>query len=114
MSKSTTKYIIELVINKMIKIKEGIVESNYNINKCIPYTLKYARVVPIYKREDMDNIANFRPISIIIPAFTKPIQTVVCTRLVAYLTKINLLATQRLLGELKSYGIRGNALQLPN
>lgn len=55
-----------------------------------PESLKLALVIPVYKKGDLDNFENFRPISLL-PAFSKVFETVMSCRLVQFMVKHNLL-----------------------
>lgn len=57
-----------------------------------PDHLKKAKIIPIFKSGDRNNINNYRPISIL-SAFSKIYEKVITTRLVRYLENNNLLTT---------------------
>lgn len=58
-------------------------------NKCFsegiffPKELKIAQVVPLFKRGDLDDMSNYRPISVLSKVFEKPLKT----RLLDYFEK---------------------------
>ena len=56
----------------------------------VPSKLKVAKVVPIHKKNDIHNIINYRPISIL-PFFSKILEKVVYTRINDYLCKNNII-----------------------
>ena len=60
----------------------------------VPRMTKIARVIPIYKSGDKNNITNYRPISIL-PAFSKIFERVVYNRLSNYLDKLNILTSSQ-------------------
>ena len=57
----------------------------------VPKMTKVARVVPIFKSKDSNNICNYRPISIL-PTLSKVYERVVYNRLSKYLYKMNILS----------------------
>ncbi len=60
------------------------------VNGIVPDKLKIARVLPIFKSGSKENLANYRPISIL-PVFSKILERAVVTRLTSYLNKSNVL-----------------------
>ena len=53
---------------------------------CFPEELKIARVTPIYKADDVNEIGNYRPISVL-PCFSKILERIMYNnRLFKYLT----------------------------
>lgn len=57
---------------------------------CFPDELKVARVTPIYKSCNKDDLSNYRPISIL-PLCSKMIEKIVHKQLYAYITENNLM-----------------------
>ena len=49
----------------------------------VPEDMKLAKVIPIYKNKEKDNLQNYRPISLL-PAFSKILENVIYKRLYAY------------------------------
>lgn len=69
------------------------------INACIeegifPETLKIAKIIPIYKKGDKENIVNYRPISIL-PSFSKIFETVIHTRLTSFFESNSVISHQQ-------------------
>ena len=59
---------------------------NLSLQKgCFPEELKIARVTPIYKADDVNEIGNYRPISVL-PCFSKILERIMYNRLFKYLT----------------------------
>ena len=59
---------------------------NLSLQKgCFPEELKIARVTPIYKDDDVNEIGNYRPISLQ-PCFSKILKRIMYNRLFKYLT----------------------------
>ena len=56
----------------------------------IPYSLKTAKVVPIFKSGDRQHISNYRPISVL-PYFSKFFEKVMHERIMSYITAKNIL-----------------------
>ena len=54
-----------------------------------PDQLKIAKVVPIYKSSDQDNITNYRPVSLL-PAFSKVFEKVMYKKIAAFFNSQNL------------------------
>ena len=50
-----------------------------------PGTLKVAKVIPVYKSDDVNSVSNYRPISVL-TAFSKITEKLVCTRLNKFLS----------------------------
>jgi hypothetical protein len=57
----------------------------------MPVLLKIAKVCPVYKGGHKNELANYRPISIL-PSFRKIIEKLAYNRLYAYVTKNNILS----------------------
>ena len=55
-----------------------------------PEKLKIAKVIPVFKKGDKENIENYRPISIL-PVFSKALERIMYNRLYEYFVNNNLL-----------------------
>lgn len=66
----------------------------------VPSSLKIAKVVPIFKSGQKDQLVNYRPISVL-PFFSKLLEKVVYNRLISYLNKWNILVQNQ-------FGFRSN------
>ena len=55
-----------------------------------PEKLKIAKVIPVFKKGDKENVENYRPISIL-PVFSKVLERIIYNRLYEYFMKNNLL-----------------------
>ena len=64
--------------------------SNYPAQGIFPEKIKIARIMPIYKGGDKENVVNFRPI-FVLPCFSKILERIMYNRLYLYLTENNLL-----------------------
>ena len=64
--------------------------SNSLAQGIFPEEKKIARITPIYKGGDKENVVNYRPISVL-PCFSKMLERIVYNRLYLYLTENNLL-----------------------
>ena len=60
------------------------------MNGIVPIKIKMAKVVPIFKKGDADNPANYRPISVL-PYFAKYFEKIVYDRLSNYINSFNLI-----------------------
>ena len=56
----------------------------------LPTTLKTAKIVPIFKAGETDNLTNYRPISLL-SSFSKLLQKVAANQIMKYLNKFKLL-----------------------
>ena len=65
-----------------------------------PDPLKIAKIIPIYKKDDQSNIANYRPISLL-PSISKILEKIAYKRLYSFLNMNNLLIPNQ-------YGFRKN------
>ena len=77
---------------------------SFVVNKCFeqgyfPDQLKIARVVPVHKREDINQPSNYRPISIL-PAVSKVFEALLKTRINGYIESLSLLSDDQ-------HGFRG-------
>lgn len=93
-SKSTGADMISARILKLISAPIGL-HFAHCINLSIsmgnfPTILKKATVVPIFKKDDVHDITNYRPISIL-SIFSKVFEKIVFERMMKYLSKINML-----------------------
>ena len=59
-----------------------------------PTRLKYATIKPILKNGNKENVANYRPISVL-PSFSKILEKIIYVRLVNHLETNNILATEQ-------------------
>lgn len=69
------------------------------INKCLdlgifPNSLKVARVTPVLKKGNPQNLTNYRPISIL-PIFSKIIEKLILTRLTSFVDKFNIISRKQ-------------------
>ena len=78
-----SKYIISPLLCKLFNL--AITQGIY------PNALKLAEVIPIYKKEDVNNINNYRPTSIL-SLFNKIFEKLISCRLTQFLEKFNLLS----------------------
>lgn len=60
----------------------------------VPDDMKLAKIIPVYKNKEMDEIQNYRPISLL-PAFSKIIEKVVYDRLYGYFNRHSLFFTSQ-------------------
>ena len=65
-----------------------------------PDSLKIAKIIPLYKKGNINSITNYRPISLL-PTFSKVFERVIFNQLYMYLDHNNLLSEQQ-------YGFRTN------
>ena len=91
--KNSTTKIFKLVIGC---IGEPITQmiNNSMVTGVFPDSLKFSTVVPIYKSGPCTDMTNYRPISIL-PLFSKIIEKCVCSRLVNFLVKHNIINSQQ-------------------
>lgn len=61
---------------------------------CFPEFLKYAKVLPLFKKGEPENLENYRPISLL-SSFSKIIETIMKNRLMSFLNKYNLLCKEQ-------------------
>ena len=66
----------------------------------VPQMAKIARVTPVFKSGDKNDLSNYRPISIL-PSLSKVLERVVYNRLISYLDNLNILVPSQ-------YGFRKN------
>ena len=60
----------------------------------VPDKLKVAKVVPVYKKSDRNNVVNYRPIALL-PIFSKVLEKIIYKRLNDFLSKKNILIPQQ-------------------
>ena len=65
-----------------------------------PRKLKFAKVVPVYKKEPTDRLTNYRPISLL-PSLSKVFERIICNRLLSFFTSMNTIVPTQ-------YGFRHN------
>jgi len=70
-----------------------IVNSSFDTG-IVPIALKMAKVIPIFKQGNKEEVANYRPISIL-PYCSKILEKVMYERLYSYATKMNILYPQQ-------------------
>jgi fructose-1,6-bisphosphatase/inositol monophosphatase family enzyme len=59
-----------------------------------PTRLKYAIVKPLLKKEDKENVANYRPISLL-TSFSKVLERIIYDRLLKHIETNNILAVEQ-------------------
>ena len=82
-------YIAAANIHNVIVPLTEIINSSMSYG-IVPTQLKEAKVVPIFKKGDKDNLINYRPISIL-PYFAKYFEKVMYERLSSYIAKADIL-----------------------
>ena len=83
------------------KIIPHILTRNTSLSQGIfPDEMKIARIIPLFKSGDNQNVSNYRPISLL-PQFSKILEKIFNTRLMNFLNSNNLLY-------LRQYGFRKN------
>jgi hypothetical protein len=85
------------ITTKMLKVGAPYISSplNYICNKStwsgiFPTHLKYSIVKPLFKKDDGENIANYRPISLL-TSFSKILKKIIYERLLQYINIHNIL-----------------------
>ena len=63
-------------------------------NGIFPYSLKIAKVTPVYKSGDSSSLSNYRPISAL-PSFSKMLERIMYTRLYNYLHENKILYSKQ-------------------
>ena len=56
----------------------------------VPDQMKIARVVPLFKTDDLSLFTNYRPVSIL-PCFSKFLERIICNRVLNYLSNLHIL-----------------------
>jgi len=86
-----------VISTKILKISAPFIISplNYISNKSIlsgtfPTRLKYSIIKPVYKKGDRDNVANYRPVSLL-TAFSKVFERIIYDRLLQHIETNNIL-----------------------
>ena len=70
------------------------------ITGVVPQQLKIAKVIPIYKKDDVEVFSNYRPVSVL-PCFSKVLERLMFNRCMDYIDK------NKILNE-KQFGFRSN------
>ena len=70
-------------VNLFVSPLTKLINSSFSTGE-FPNLLKTARVVPIFKGGDVDDIKNYRPISVL-PAFSKVFERALYNRMVNYI-----------------------------
>ncbi len=85
------------ISTKLLKetLSEIIIPITHIINRSldsgiVPDQLKIAKVIPIYKASDSDQLRNYRPISLL-PAFSKLIEKIMYNKVMSFLNSNNIL-----------------------
>ena len=66
----------------------------------VPYELKIAKVIPIYKKDDAEIFSNYRPVSVL-PCLSKILERLVFNRCLKFINQNNILHE-------KQFGFRSN------
>ena len=74
-----------LICGKLTKFINSFMNEGY-----FPQILKIGKITPIYKKDDPQNIGNYRPISIL-PIFGKIFEKVIYSRLYSFMTSMNVI-----------------------
>ena len=83
------KKVVDLLIVPLLYI------CNLSLNNGVfPNKLKIAKVTPIFKKGQKDNIGNYRPISVL-PTFSKLLEKIVHCRLSSYLNSFNIIGNSQ-------------------
>lgn len=82
-----------------LSIAETVDVLNYIINNSLkfgiyPNQLKLAKIIPLYKKGSIDDLNNYRPISLL-PSFSKIFELVMCSRLISFMNKCQLFSTSQ-------------------
>ena len=91
--------IMKRSINIVAEPLSNILNASFLTGK-IPRALKIAKVCPIHKDGSLNEINNYRPVSVL-PSFSKIFEKVVYNRLIVYVNKLNILSNSQ-------YGFREN------
>lgn len=76
-------FIVKKVINEIVEPLTMVFNLSISTG-IVPDKLKVAKVVPIYKKEDVDKFSNYRPVSLL-PCFSKILERLVFNRCVDYI-----------------------------
>jgi hypothetical protein len=105
--KATDTHGYEGISNKILKACKTVISVplSYLCNRVLfegvfPDRLKYAEIVPVYKRGKKKDISNYRPISVV-TSFNKIFEKVMHSRLLRHLNKYNILSKHQ-------FGFRAN------
>src|SRR6218665_1761382 len=82
-------YIASLSIGSVATPLAEIINCSFSAGE-FPQALKIAKVIPIYKKGERDDLTNYRPISIL-PYFSKYFEKLMYNRLYEYIVKNNIL-----------------------
>ena len=78
----------------------SIIFNNSLVTGVVPEELKVAKVIPIYKKDDVQVFSNYRPVSVL-PCFSKVLERLVFNRCMDYIDKNKILND-------KQFGFRSN------
>ena len=84
----STKLVKETIID-IIQPLTHIINRSLNTG-IVPDQLKIAKVIPVFKSSDMDQLKNYRPISLL-PAFSKILEKIMFNKLMSFLDSQNIL-----------------------
>lgn len=90
---SVHSFKIKLVASELSSVLSHIINLVFRTG-VFPLELKQGKVIPIFKKGDKENLANYRPITIL-PFFSKVIEKLIVNRIMNYLLKFKLLAHQQ-------------------
>ena len=94
-----TAYQIKYIKNEIIEPLTLIINQMFE-SGIFPDSLKIAKIIPIYKKGDINSITNYRPISLL-PTLSKVFERVIYNQLCTYFDHNHLLSEQQ-------YGFRAN------
>ena len=84
--------------NKILKACSDIISPHLSqifnmslMTKCYPDSLKFAKVAPVYKGGDKDNLDNYRPISVL-PTVARVFEKLIYEQMIQYFESNNLLS----------------------
>lgn len=83
--------IVKLSTSKTVEVLNYIINNSLKFG-IFPNQLKLAKIVPLHKEGSLDNLNNYRPISLL-PSFSKIFERVMCSRLISFMNKCELLST---------------------
>lgn len=83
------KSIKNLIITPLTNIFNTCVASN-----CFPEVLKFAKVLPLFKNGELNDINNYRPISLL-PIFSKVFEKIMATQMLDFLEENNILSNSQ-------------------
>ena len=85
--------IVKKVANEIAEPLEMIFNLSFATGK-VPEHLKIAKVIPIYKKSDAENLSNYRPVSVL-PCFSKILERLVFNRCVDFIDENDILNEQQ-------------------